>query len=90
LLTRTDILVGLKEHGSQVLIQEVMRREFPVARPEDDLFEAQRRMGTAGLEVMPVVERETFLGLLTRQDLEEVYRLVSVRPGLLQPVQGDK
>jgi stage IV sporulation protein FB len=83
MLTRTDVLVGLKEYGPEVLIRRVMRREFPVARPDDDLFGIQRRMAEAGLDAIPVVDGPVFRGLLTSQDLEEVYRLVSVRPDLL-------
>ncbi|HIE37737.1 MAG TPA: CBS domain-containing protein, partial [Anaerolineae bacterium] len=85
MLTRTDVLVGLKEHGPGVPIRQVMRQQFPVAQMEDDLFEIQQQMAAAGLAVVPVVEGESFLGLLTRQDLEEVYRMVSVHPGLLRP-----
>jgi Zn-dependent protease len=89
MLTRTDVLVGLKEHGPGAPVRQVMRQQFPVARMEDDLFEVQQRMAAASLEVVPVVEGESFLGLLTRQDLEEVYRLVSVHPGLLRPARAD-
>jgi Zn-dependent protease/CBS domain-containing protein len=85
MLTRTDVLLGLKEHGPQTPVRRIMRHEFPIARLDDDLFEVQQRMAAAKLDALPVVEGETFLGLLTRQDLEEVYRLVSARPGLLRP-----
>jgi len=85
MLTRADVLVGLKEHGPQVPVRQVMRKEFPVAGPDDDLFAVQQQMAQARLEAVPVVEGETFLGLLTRQDLDEVYRLVSARPDILRP-----
>ncbi len=83
MLTRTEVLRGLKEYGPQVPIRAVMLREFPVAGPEDDLFDIQQRMSEAGAEVVPVVDAGTFLGLLTRQDLEEAYRLVTAYPALL-------
>jgi len=85
MLTRTDVLIGLKEHGSQAPVRQAMHTEFPVAHLEDELFAVQQRMAENGLDALPVVEGETFLGLITRQDLEEVYRLVSVQPDLLQP-----
>ncbi len=90
MLTRTDLLVGLKERGPGVPIREVMRRQFPLVRPQDDLFDTQQKMGASGLEAVPVVEEGRFLGLLTRQDLEEVYRLVTTLPGLLQPVRNNR
>jgi len=83
MLTRTGVLRGLKEYGPQVPIREVMQREFLIAGPEDDLFDVQQRMSEVGAEVVPVVDAGTFLGLLTRQDLEEAYRLVTVYPPLL-------
>lgn len=85
LVTRADLLRGLKEHGPQAPIGQVMRHQFPTATPQDDLFEVRERMAKAGLEALPVVEEGRFLGLLTQQDLNEAYALVSVRPSLLRP-----
>ncbi len=85
LVTRADLLRALKEYGPNAPVGRVMRREFPTVTPEDDLFEVHERMTSAGLEAVPVVEEGQFLGLLTRQDLNEAYALVSVRPGLLRP-----
>jgi stage IV sporulation protein FB len=84
MLSRDDVLAALKERGPQVAIEEVMRRDFEVARPDEDLFDVQQRMSQAGVDVVPVVETECFLGLLTRQDLEEAYRVVTVLPGILR------
>lgn len=83
MLTRNGVLRGLKEFGPQIPIRVVMLREFPIVSPEDDLFEIQQRMSETGAEVVPVVDEGRFLGLLTRQDLEEAYRLVTVYPALL-------
>lgn len=83
ILTRTGILRGLKEYGPQVPVHQIMQREFLIAGPDDDLFEIQQRMSETGAEAVPVVDAGTFLGLLTRQDLEEAYRLVTVYPALL-------
>jgi Zn-dependent protease/predicted transcriptional regulator len=85
LLTRADVLVGLREKGSAVAVESVMRREFPTVSVDDDLFEVRKRMDQASLDALPVVAEEGFVGLLTRQDVDEVLRLVSARPGLLEP-----
>ena len=84
LLTRADVLVGLREHGSAVAVGAVMRREFPTVSTDDDLFEVRRRMDQASLDALPVVKGTDFVGLLTRQDVDEVLRLVSARPDLLR------
>jgi len=83
MLTHADVLLGLKERGPNVPVRDVMRHEFIAVRPDDDLFDVQQRMAEAQIDAVPVVEGEKFLGLLTRQDLEEVYRLVSARRELL-------
>lgn len=83
MLTHTGILRALKEYGPQVPVHQVMQRDFPIAGPDDDLFEIQQRMSELGAEAVPVVDAGAFLGLLTRQDLEEAYRLVTVYPTLL-------
>ncbi len=83
MLTRTGVLRGLKEYGPQIPVHQVMQRDFLIVGPEDDLFEVQQRMSEMGVEAVPVVDAGRFLGLLTRQDLEEAYRLVTVYPGLL-------
>ena len=87
MLTRDDVLSALKERGPQVAIEDVMQRDFVVARPEEDLFDVQQRMTQANVDVVPVVETDCFLGLLTRQDLDEAYRVVSVLPGILRDEQ---
>lgn len=84
MLTRNDLLVGLKNYGPQSPIRQSMHTEYPIVRPDDDLFDAQQRMAEAGLEAAPVAEGRTFLGLLTRRDLEETFRLVTVSPELLR------
>jgi len=85
LVTRNDLLLGLKEHGPQAPIARVMRRDVAPIAPGDDLYEVHERMAQAGLGALPVVEQDRFLGLLTRRDLSEAYELVSIRPGLLRP-----
>jgi len=84
MLTQSDVLAGLKAHGPQAPTEAVMRRKFLVVGPEDDLYDVQQRMAQAGLEAVPVVEGDRFLGLLTQQDLQEAYRLVTALPGILQ------
>jgi stage IV sporulation protein FB len=85
LLTRADVLVGLREHGSEVTVEQVMQREFPTVNITDDLFDVRRQMDQVSLDALPVVDGEGFVGLLTRQDVDEVLRLVSARPDLLEP-----
>lgn len=84
MLARDDVLTALKERGPQVAIGEVMERDFVIAHLDEDLFDVQQRMSQSNVDAVPVVETGCFLGLLTRQDLDEAYRVVSVLPGILR------
>jgi Zn-dependent protease/CBS domain-containing protein len=83
LLTHTDVIRALKQRQPETPVRAVMRTEFPVIRLNDELLEIHRQMTEAGLDALPVVEGEQFLGLLTRRDVNEVYQLLSVNPELL-------
>lgn len=82
LLTHTDLVRSLQQRQPNTPVRQVMRTEFPVIGPDDGLFQAHQQMAEAKLDALPVVEREYFLGLLTRRDVNEGYQLLSVSPGL--------
>ena len=84
LLTYSDLIRGLKQHGADAPIREVMRTEFPRAGLDDELFDVQRIMSEWRIDALPVMDGERFLGLLTQKDVNEVYQLLSVSPELLQ------
>ncbi|RLC61794.1 MAG: peptidase M50 [Chloroflexi bacterium] len=88
LLTHTDVLRALKQRRPDTPVREVMRTKFPTIGLDDGLFEAHRQMTEAGLDALPVMEGEQFLGLLTRRDVNEVYQLLSVSPELLTQRRG--
>ena len=80
MLTEGDVLSALHKQGADVLVGQVMRRQFVVARPEETLVEVQGQMSAARLRTVPVVERDRVVGLLTAQDINEAYRLLKVLP----------
>lgn len=84
LLTETDLVSALQKHGAGVPVSQVMRTEFPTAAPDEPLFDAQERMSMARLRAMPVVAEGKLIGLLTAQDINEAYRLLSASPHLLE------
>jgi len=88
LLTHTDVLLALKKRRPETPVREVMRTKLPAISLDDGLFEVHQRMTEAGLDALPVMDGEQFLGLLTRRDVNEVYQLLSVSPGLLTQRQG--
>ena len=80
MLTEGDVLSALHKEGANLPVARVMRRQFPIARPEESLSEVQERMSAPGLRTLPVVERDQVVGLLTTQDINEAYRLLKVLP----------
>ncbi len=88
LLTHTDVIRALKQRRPETPVREVMRTDFPTVGLGEELFEVHRQMAEAGLDALPVMDGEQFLGLLTRRDVNEVYQLLSVSPGLLAQRRG--
>jgi Zn-dependent protease/predicted transcriptional regulator len=88
LLCQDRLLAVLKQRGTEVPVRETMRTEFPVATPDEALFEVQERMSSARLHAIPVVIEGRLVGLLTAQDINEAYRLLSASPMLVESVRA--
>ena len=84
LLTKTDLISALQQRGSNAFVVSVMRKQFPTVGLDDSLFKAQQAMVENRIEALPVMESGQFRGLLTLQDVDEVFRLLSVSPQLLR------
>ncbi len=83
LLGEADLLRGLKGQGETAPIREVLRSTFPTVTPDEPLFKAQHAMLTGKVRAVPVVdEAGQLVGLLTADDINEAYRLLSVSPKL--------
>jgi Zn-dependent protease/CBS domain-containing protein len=70
LLARSDLLAALARSGEGPRVEEVMRREFSTARP-DELLDAVLPRLAGGLSV-PVVEGGRLVGLLTTDGLGDL------------------
>ncbi len=84
LLAEADVLRGLKSYGETAPVRDVMRATFPTARPDDPLFKkAQQAMLAGRVRAVPVIDATgQLVGLLTADDINEAYRLLSVNPKL--------
>jgi Zn-dependent protease/predicted transcriptional regulator len=82
-LTEKDLLIGLKTHGPEKRVSEVMQRSFPTARPDEPLSVAQARMAAGRSLSIPILDRDgSLVGLLTSSDLNQAYQLLSLYPKL--------
>lgn len=78
-ITRADIIINIHQHGTAKLVREIMRKEFPVARPEDHLTDVQKMMEEAQLKALPVVKDGRVFGVITLEDISRVYSVMSRR-----------
>jgi CBS domain-containing protein len=88
LLTHTDIVRGLKMRRPDTPVREVMQTEFPRLQLDDELFEVHQQMRQAGLDALPVIDNDQFVGLLTSRDVNEAFQLLSTSEELKKQLQG--
>ena len=84
LLTRGDLVRALAAGGTNAPVAGAMRRDFPVAEPEERIEEALARLAGADAEAMPVVRGRTLLGVLTRENVSEYLLIRSALRGRMQ------
>jgi Zn-dependent protease len=67
-VSRQKILQALRASGN-AYVQSVMSRGFEIAMRGDSLAAAFRKLTTRGLTIIPVVEQERLVGIVTLQNL---------------------
>ncbi len=88
LLTHTDVVRALKMGEPDGLVRDVMKKDFPTLRLDDGLFEVHQQMQQSGLDALPVIEDDRFVGLLTSRDVNEAYQLLSISQELRKQFQS--
>jgi len=78
-LVREDILATLRERGPNVPVGQVMRTDFPVVNLSDSLLHVQQLIAKSGVKAVPVIEDGFFRGLITLNNINETYTLLSTR-----------
>jgi len=76
-LIREDILAALRERGPNVPVGQVMRTDFPVVNLSDSLLHVQQLIAKSGVKAVPVVEDGFFRGLITLDNINQTYILLS-------------
>jgi Zn-dependent protease len=77
-LTRDRLISMLGKHGSDFPVSEAMRTEFPICRLDDSVYDAFTRMRTQQFKAAPVIEGGRFIGMVSLEDISEVYTLLQV------------
>jgi Zn-dependent protease len=71
LLTHADLFRALREYGEEHSVAATMQRDLEVLSPHDSLEDALARERTGRNLVLPVLEGERLVGLLTPENLGE-------------------
>jgi stage IV sporulation protein FB len=78
---------ALRTYPNYTAVSEIMSRQVATVTPGTDLFETQQRMTEAQIESLPVVLDSTpnhYLGLITRQHIMDLFRMVQSTPSIIQ------
>jgi predicted transcriptional regulator len=76
-VSRQSIVESLATHGNSY-VQGVMTRRFQTALPDDSLVKTLRRiMGEQGAQLVPVMEGERIVGIVTPQNLSQSMGLLN-------------
>ena len=87
ILTRDRLIAALAQHGPDHPVAEVMRTDFPLVGLEDYVTYALQKMRAGNFKAIPIVEEGRLVGMLSLEDISEVYRLLSAGgPELLRRV----
>ena len=72
ILTRNTIIKGLNEMGRDAPVSRVMRRDFITLNPDMELQEVYHKMLTNGCSVSPVYEGTQLIGVIDRENINEL------------------
>ena len=84
MLLRTDLIANLTDGNARAKVDKAMRRDFPVASPEESLEAVFTRLHETGTATVPIVENGRLLGLITVANLFEhlMVRAALMRGGI--------
>jgi len=81
ILTPNRLADALRNASPEDSVTKFMRSDLEPVSPDEKLYIAQQLLSEAGADALPVVENNQFLGLVTAQDVNKVFRLASRWPG---------
>lgn len=84
----TDLMKALQTMRPYVEVREIMRHDIEPAVPHDDLLAVRMRMDELGTEALPVVTAGLYAGLISRNQIDRLQRLVRMAPESAPRVQA--
>ncbi len=74
-LTRSEIIQGLREMGQEATVGHIANRSFLQLHPDMPLQQAYEQMMRAGASICPVMEGRELIGVLNMENITEVVML---------------
>ena len=87
-LTRGRLEPALQTRGRHTWISDVMRRDVQPVSLTTDIYKVQQRLDGEQLDALPVVENGRCLGIITRRNIQKLYRLSRIAPSALPKTQS--
>ncbi|MDD2694512.1 MAG: site-2 protease family protein [Anaerolineales bacterium] len=83
MLCEPGLIKGLQGGRAASPVREFMKTTFQTVTTDEPLSQALQRMATGKVHALPVLDRQgQLVGLLTADDVNEAYRLLSASPDL--------
>ena len=77
ILTRADLLAALVQRDQNVRVEDVMRRDFPIAESTEMLETVLTRLRASPGRTLPVLSRGRLIGLMTLDNVGEFVMIQS-------------
>lgn len=76
-VTRQDVISGVHRFGKEILVRDIMRRDFPRVREADSLMTVQNIMQEKEMAALPVMRDSDVVGIVTVEDMSRIYTMIS-------------
>ncbi|RKY43145.1 MAG: hypothetical protein DRP85_00480 [Candidatus Makaraimicrobium thalassicum] len=76
-ITRREIIRGIHEKGKEAKVEKVMRGDIPAVEMSAGLHLVQKLMQKYNTNAMPVKKRGNIVGVVTKDDINRVYLMMS-------------
>lgn len=76
-ITRQEIMLSVHGAGTDGIVKDIMRRDFPTARDTDSLIKVQNIMYEKAIRALPVMRNDAVAGVVTLEDIGRIYAMAS-------------
>lgn len=76
IVTRDDVIRALATHSQDVYVSEIMNREVMKVDADLNLEEVREQLDRQGVRVAAVYKEQEFLGLISKEDLQEAFSVL--------------